>query len=252
MVLTSNPSSGAVPPKQREVMLDLEYRHVDVFSRTAFQGNGLVVVLDADGLATGLLQELTREVRQFETGFVSGLRLDDRTARLRVFTEDEELGFAGHPVLGAAAVLHTLSGLGGEVVWTIELGGRRLPVLTRSRDGWVDTSMDQGPAQLGPVVPGELADRCRLALGLPAGSGPDGLPVQVVSTGLPYLIVPVRAEGSPPRRSAYRTSRPFSPSAGPSSCTSSIPSRSRAAPGTTPDGSRTSPRAAPPDRPPRT
>ena len=125
MVLTSNPSSGAVPARPRDLMLDLEYRHVDVFSRTAFQGNGLVVVLGADGLATDLLQELTREVRQFETAFVSDLQLDSRTARLRVFTEDEELGFAGHPVLGAAAVLHTLSGLGDEVAWTIELGGRQ-------------------------------------------------------------------------------------------------------------------------------
>ena len=55
--------------------------------------------------------------------------------------------------------------------------------------------MDQGPAQFGPIVTGELADRYRQALGLPRGSGPDGLPIQVVSTGLPYLIVPVRTEG---------------------------------------------------------
>jgi PhzF family phenazine biosynthesis protein len=166
-----------------------------VFSRTAFHGNGLVVVLDADGLATDRLQQLTREVRQFETAFVSDLRLESRTARLRVFTEDEELEFAGHPVLGSAAVLHTLSGLTGQVAWTVALGGRLLTVLTRGRDGWVDASMDQGPARLGPIATGDLAIRCREALGLPAGPDLDGLPMQVVSTGLPYLIVPVRAEG---------------------------------------------------------
>ena len=89
-------------------MLDLDYRHVDVFSRRALQGNGLVVVLDAEHLPTAVMQELTREVRQFEAAFLAGLDLPGRSARLRIFTEDEELDFAGHPVLGAAAVLHTL------------------------------------------------------------------------------------------------------------------------------------------------
>ena len=82
-------------------VLDLGYLHVDVFSRRAFQGNGLVVVLDAENLSTAVMQELTREVRQFETAFLAGVDLPGRSARLRIFTEDEELDFAGHPVLGA-------------------------------------------------------------------------------------------------------------------------------------------------------
>ncbi len=87
-------------------MLTLQYRHVDVFSRRAFDGNGLVVVLDAAGLSSGLMQVVTREMRQFETVFVTGVDLAARAAVLRIFTVDEELEFAGHPVLGAAAVLH--------------------------------------------------------------------------------------------------------------------------------------------------
>ena len=89
-------------------MLDLGYRHVDVFSRRVLQGNGLVVVLDAEHLPATVMQELTREVRQFETAFLTGVDLPGRSARLRIFTAEEELDFAGHPVLGAAAVLHTL------------------------------------------------------------------------------------------------------------------------------------------------
>ena len=89
-------------------MLDLEYRHVDVFSRQALRGNGLVVVLAAADLPVAVMQDVTREVRQFETAFLIELDLADRSARLRIFTEDEELVFAGHPVLGAAAVLHAL------------------------------------------------------------------------------------------------------------------------------------------------
>ena len=81
-------------------MLDLEYRHVDVFSRRALRGNGLVVVLGAADLPAAVMQDVTREVRQFETAFLTELDLAGRSARLRIFTEDEELDFAGHPVLG--------------------------------------------------------------------------------------------------------------------------------------------------------
>ena len=179
-------------------VLSLDFRHVDVFSRHAFGGNGLVVVLDDAGFSTAVQQQLTREVRQFETVFVSGVDLAARTARLRVFTEDEELEFAGHPVLGAASVLHSLlAATAVEQAWSVELGGRTLLVRTRSRDGWTDVSMDQGPAHFGPVVTGEMAERYRAALGLPSTAACPDLPMQVVSTGLPYLIVPVRAEHLP-------------------------------------------------------
>ena len=56
-------------------MLTLAYRHVDVFSRYACQGNGLVVVPGADGLPTMVQQQLTREMRQFETVFLSSVDL---------------------------------------------------------------------------------------------------------------------------------------------------------------------------------
>src|SRR4051794_22421345 len=134
-------------------MLELEYWHVDVFSRSAFRGNGLVVVRDDVGLPTSVAQQLTREVRQFETVFVSDLDPAGRTARLRIFTEDEELGFAGHPVLGAAAVLHAeLAGAAGEERWVLRLGRRDVPARTRRQDGWLDASMDQGAAEVGPVM----------------------------------------------------------------------------------------------------
>ena len=176
-------------------MLNLDYHHVDVFSRHALQGNGLVVVLDTVGLSTALQQQVTREVRQFETVFVSDVDLPARSAKLRVFTEDEELAFAGHPVLGAAAVLHTLLPEGAQQAWTIGLGGRSLTVRTARREEWVDASMDQGPAQFARPVMGDLAGRYREALGLPTAATHPDLPIQMVSTGLPYLIVPVTPQG---------------------------------------------------------
>jgi len=163
------------------------------------QGNGLVVVLDAEHLPTAVMQELTREVRQFETAFLAGVDLPGRSARLRIFTEDEELDFAGHPVLGAAAVLHTLlpapdtEDADAEQRWALAVAQRTVEVRTRGADRWVDATMDQGVPTLGPAIAGELAQAYRDALNLAHGDLHPALPMQVVSTGLPYLIVPVQS-----------------------------------------------------------
>jgi trans-2,3-dihydro-3-hydroxyanthranilate isomerase len=175
-------------------VLDLGYRHVDVFSRCALQGNGLVVVLDAESLSTAVMQQVTREVRQFETAFLTAVDLPGRSARVRIFTEDEELDFAGHPVLGAAAVLHTLlPAPAAEESWALAVAQRSVETRTRGATGWVDAAMDQGVPQLGQAVAGELAEAYRDALNLVHGQLHPALPMQVVSTGLPYLIVPVQA-----------------------------------------------------------
>ena len=175
-------------------MLDLSYRHVDVFSRRPLHGNGLVVVLDTENLSTAVMQELTREVRQFETAFLACVDLPGRSARLRIFTEDEELDFAGHPVLGAAAVLHTLlPAAEADESWALAVAQRTVEVRTRGTSRWVDATMDQGIPKFGPPITGELAETYRDALNLAPGQLNPALPMQVVSTGLPYLIVPVNS-----------------------------------------------------------
>ena len=115
------------------------------------------------------------------------------SARLRIFTEDEELDVAGHPVLGAAAVLHTLlPAAEAEEGWALAVTQRTVEVRTRGADRWVDATMDRDVPTLGPAITGQLAEAYRDALNLPRGHLHPALPMQVVSTGLPYLIVPVR------------------------------------------------------------
>ena len=88
-------------------MLFLAYEVVDVFTDTAYAGNPLAVVLDADDLSTEQLQTLAREFNLSETAFP--LRAPNgATYGLRIFTPVRELPFAGHPSVGAAAVLHRL------------------------------------------------------------------------------------------------------------------------------------------------
>jgi trans-2,3-dihydro-3-hydroxyanthranilate isomerase len=172
-------------------VITLEYRHVDVFSRLAFQGNGLVVVLDAAKLSPELMQAITREMRQFESVFLTDVDLERRSAALRIFTEDEELDFAGHPLLGAAAVLHGMMTGEQEEQWALRVAARTIEVRTRSAASWIDVEMDQGVPEFGPTVVGDRAAAIGEALGLTRGQLHRALPMQVVSTGLDYLIVPV-------------------------------------------------------------
>lgn len=176
------------------MQLDHEYWHVDVFSRVALRGNGLVVVLHADDLSADVMQGVTREARQFETAFLSDVDLASRTCAVRIFTEDEELDFAGHPVLGSAAVLHALlPAPATEESWDLRVAQRSIEVRTAGAAGWVNAAMNQGWPEFGSTLVPEQAKQYAEALSLAPSDLHAGLPMQVVSTGLPYLIVPVRA-----------------------------------------------------------
>lgn len=81
------------------------YRIVDVFTETPFAGNPLAVVLEAEGLDDARMQTIAREFNLAETVFVLPPRDPVNTAALRIFTPARELPFAGHPTVGAAALL---------------------------------------------------------------------------------------------------------------------------------------------------
>jgi trans-2,3-dihydro-3-hydroxyanthranilate isomerase len=165
----------------------VRFFQVDVFAPRPFSGNGLGVFPDAAMLSAGQMQVLTQELRQFECIFLA--QETGGTTRARIFTVDEELPFAGHPVLGAGAVLHQLSSTAGDARRTLELSGnRRLEVRSRRVADGFSVEMDQGVASFRPPV----EDGALLAaLNLAPGDVSPGLPLQVVSTGLPYLIVPL-------------------------------------------------------------
>lgn len=172
----------------------LEFRHVDVFADAPLAGNGLIVFFDTEALTTGRMAELTVEFRQFESIFLTDIRLDQRTATARIFTAEEELTFAGHPVLGAAAALHERAGLGDDpAIWTLIIAGRSLTVVvSRQGTGW-QAQMAQGKAEFGPPLSDIDLAMVVAALGLDLPDLAPGSPACVVSTGLAYLILPVTA-----------------------------------------------------------
>ncbi|WP_374471687.1 PhzF family phenazine biosynthesis protein [Phenylobacterium sp.] len=169
-------------------MEGLAYTHVDVFAPHPYAGNSLPVFLDGSGLVPFQMQAITRELRHFEAVFLTATGIEG-TYRARVFDLGDELDFAGHPIIGAAAALHEAGDRGLSAKWTFELAARTVTVETkRGADGFF-ADLDQGSASF----LSEAGDRRAIAqaFGLEEGDLDPRLPAQVVSTGLRYLIVPV-------------------------------------------------------------
>ena len=169
----------------------LEFIHVDVFASGPYSGNPLPVFLAAQNLSSGQMLAITREFRQFEAVYIE--RTDDpSTVRARVFDLIEELPFAGHPLLGAAAVLHHELKQPLQLEWNLMVGNRRVVIRTVSTDSGFEALMDQGRPAFGATVAGR--NRVAQAFSLSPSDLVPHLTLQVVSTGLAYLVVPVRAE----------------------------------------------------------
>jgi PhzF family phenazine biosynthesis protein len=170
----------------------MDFQHVDVFADSPFTGNSLTVFLADGTLTAAQMLSVTREFRHFESIFLQPTAAQDRW-RARVFDLEEELGFAGHPVLGAAAVLHDQAG--GETTrrWTIELPARTVTVQT-TFDGIVfHAVLDQGRPEYGPSVTGAALAPVLDGIGLCTADLVPWLAPAVVSTGLRYLVIPVSA-----------------------------------------------------------
>lgn len=170
--------------------MKLGYSHVDVFSPVPFGGNSLPVFADAGDLTAAQMLSITQELRHFEAIFLAPTD-EPGTVGARIFDLFEELPFAGHPVIGAAAVLHGCAGTGGVHTWRFQLHSKTVQVTTEREGGHYSGWLDQGrPDFLGTV---DDRDRVARAFSLTSRDLDADLPLEVVSTGLRYLIVPVRA-----------------------------------------------------------
>jgi trans-2,3-dihydro-3-hydroxyanthranilate isomerase len=170
-------------------LVNLAYSHVDVFSQSPFGGNSLPVFPDARDLSAEQMLRITQEMRHFEAIF---LQPTDQSGavRARIFDLFDELPFAGHPIIGAAAVLHKRSGAGCTQSWRFQLPSKTVEITTEVTAGGYAGLLDQGA----PEFLGSIDDRGQVAAAFnlaPHHLAPD-LPMEVVSTGLRYLIVPVR------------------------------------------------------------
>jgi trans-2,3-dihydro-3-hydroxyanthranilate isomerase len=171
-----------------------QYRfvQVDVFTEEMFRGNPLAVVLDADGLSDVEMQSIAREMNLSETTFILPATRPDCVARVRIFTPGLELPFAGHPTIGTAFVMAAEGLLSPNAqAITLEEGVGPVPVrfegdLAAPRFAW----MAHPPATFQPEV--QERGAIAAALGLAEADLLENAPIQVGSTGLPFLYVPVQ------------------------------------------------------------
>jgi trans-2,3-dihydro-3-hydroxyanthranilate isomerase len=170
----------------------LEYHHVDVFTPRPFSGNSLAVFVDAGSLTTIQMLTITKELRHFESIFLISTDVKN-TYKAFVFDLIEELDFAGHPLIGAACVLHSLSNSEKHAVWTLVLKSKTISVETERVEGGFRAVLDQGRPDFLGEVPRSRRAEFAAALNLEAGDLDEKLPLEIVSTGLRYLIIPINA-----------------------------------------------------------
>jgi trans-2,3-dihydro-3-hydroxyanthranilate isomerase len=173
---------------------------VDVFADRPLQGNPLAVVPDATRLTEAVMQQIAREFNQSETTFVLPATRSEAHWRLRSFTPAGKEAFgAGHNTLGAwwwLAETGVLALGDSGACFTQEIGPSLLKVNITCESGQLSSvGMSQAPPEFGKVC-GDLAELAG-ALGLSPGDlATDHLPAQVVSTGAPHLLVPLRARAA--------------------------------------------------------
>jgi len=168
----------------------LPYVLMDVFTEHALQGNQLAIFTDARGLSEEEMQALARETNLAETTFILPRDVEEERragTRVRIFTVQEELPFAGHPTLGTSYYLHRFGG--SDEVW-LDLKVGKIPVHFRREEerGRSFGEMRQRDPEAGMVHSREDVAR---AAGLGSEDIVADLPVQTFSTGLPFAIVPV-------------------------------------------------------------
>jgi trans-2,3-dihydro-3-hydroxyanthranilate isomerase len=187
---------------------------MDVFSAKPLEGNPLAVFTDGRGLSDAEMQAVAREMNLSETTFIlprSAAVEHRHGVRVRIFTPQEELPFAGHPTLGTAMVLRNLGRVRSierrtatqpksaglprvpatrqeQVLLQLKVG--KIPVTFREEEGKVFGEMRQRDPEFGSIH--EAKTVARLA-GLKARDIVSDLPIETVSTGVAFAIVPVKS-----------------------------------------------------------
>lgn len=184
-------------------MQQLDYFVVDVFTDKALKGNPLAVVMNTADFTTERMQAIAREFNLSETTFVERRPAAverDEGVRVRIFTTQEELNFAGHPTLGTASVLkleapETLRG--DAITLQLNVGAVQVRFAGHAGDGQTGNSaglfgeMRQPDPEFGAELdPLEVA---RLT-GLEVEDLDPALPPQIVSTGTAFAIVALRSD----------------------------------------------------------
>jgi trans-2,3-dihydro-3-hydroxyanthranilate isomerase len=173
------------------------YLHYDVFTDNLFGGNQLAVVLDGRGLSTETMQAIAKEMNFSETTFVLPAESAGTDVRMRIFTPGDELPMAGHPTIGSTFALARAGVIEPRRErFVFGLGIGPVPVaLTWKGEDLSFAWMTQPNPTFGEPLKDPTAAAAALSVSPPAVAG-TGLPVQVVSCGVPFLFVPLTSRSA--------------------------------------------------------
>ncbi|HKW17152.1 MAG TPA: PhzF family phenazine biosynthesis protein [Terriglobales bacterium] len=168
----------------------LPFTQFDVFTSRALEGNPLAVFPDARGLSNEHMQAIAKEMNLSETTFIlprDPATEKERGVRVRIFSVQEELPFAGHPTLGTAFALRGANGT-SEVKLELNIG--TIPVQFEEQNG----KPPFGEMKQKDPVFGQIHEPKKIAevTGIPPEDIHPELPIQTVSTGVPFAILPLR------------------------------------------------------------
>lgn len=177
----------------------LQYYQADVFTDVPFGGNPLAVFPSACDLTEREFQQIAREMNLSETVFVLPSTNPKASAKLRIFTPEREIPFAGHPVIGTFYVLAILKKIALQepvtrVSYECNLGVFPLELIVLR--GQIDQVIMSQPSPefIEVMNPSEIVYDVAKALSLQKSMVPEALfPLEIVSTGLPVLIVPIKS-----------------------------------------------------------
>jgi trans-2,3-dihydro-3-hydroxyanthranilate isomerase len=177
-------------------MRELEYQLCDVFTTTPLKGNQLAVFLDAAAIRDDEMQAIAREMNLSETTFI--LRRDTsieraRGVRVRIFTVQEELPFAGHPTLGTATMIRRkIPDYAHAEKIVLDLNAGQIEVTFPAESNAGNATFSE-MRQLDPVF-GLEHDAAAIAplLGLSVKDIAEQAP-QTVSTGMPFCVTVLRS-----------------------------------------------------------
>lgn len=182
-------------------MPNYRFVQLDVFTDRAFCGNPLAVFPDANEIDGDVMMKIAREMNLSETVFVFKPESDNVLRRLRIFTPAREIPFAGHPIVGTwtalaqEGVVPLPEGGNGRQRIFHEVGIGVLPVDIEFKDGRpVQVVMTQGKFEiLDEIDDAHEQSEVARSLGLAREDLDESLPIQVITTGLSCLVVPVRS-----------------------------------------------------------
>jgi trans-2,3-dihydro-3-hydroxyanthranilate isomerase len=166
------------------------YLHLDVFTDRAFEGNQLAVFPEPQGLSAADMQAIAKEMAYSESTFIFPPE-GTGDVRMRIFTPGEELPMAGHPTIGSTfALAHEGTIARGREQFVFELGVGPTPVSLEWGPSGLDFAwMTQPLPTFGTIIRGR--EMFAAAVGISARELIDGLPVQSVSCGVPFLFAAI-------------------------------------------------------------